>query len=104
MGVPALAARALRVLGEGESCKQEEEQLGSPLKDRGISTACQKPDGDVLECWRQAAVPHLARLLGAAEGRAEGTSKQSTHRLSRLSSLNSSQRQSELPAFPVCQL
>ena len=102
MGLPALAARALRVVGEGESCKEEEEHLSLARNRRDFSLGSfNKASGQVAssrqeqQCWRKAAVPHLARLIGAAAGLPEGTTKQGMQSLPRLPSINSTQKLSE---------
>jgi hypothetical protein len=90
MGLPALAARALRVLGQGNSCKQEEDSLSPRGSNDAISSSVR---GQAR--WYQTAVPHLARLLRSSEGMLHNCSKQRLHTLPRLSSLNSSQKTSK---------
>ena len=87
MQLPALAARALRVLGHSNSCKQEEDLL-SPRGGNDVisSRVCDQ------QHWHQAAVPHLTRILRSSKGLVQECSKQRLHALPRLSSSNSSQK------------
>lgn len=90
MQLPALAARALRVLGQANSCKQEEDSL-SP---RGSNDVISSRVRDQAH-WHQTAVPHLTRILRSSEELVQECSKQRLHALPRLSSLNSSQKTSK---------
>jgi len=94
MGLPALAARALRVLGDSNSCKQEEDSLsprGSNDAVHVYGTAANNSSKHDKAYWQRTAVHHLARLLRSTEGVLHGYSKQRLHAPPRLSSLNSSQ-------------
>lgn len=106
MGIPALAARALRVLGGAGSCAQEEQQLNPPGSRAQPSDAPRGGAEYDEACWQQAAVPYLARLVSSGEGLQEGTtSRHSLHALPRLASLSSSQKMSEcLLASALAQL
>ena len=100
MGLPALAARALRVLGEGESCKEAEEQLqiSDALDDslKSVRACVHEQTSEEEEQWQVAAVPHLARLLMTVEEGPKGSSKQGFAALPRQSSLSAGQKQSKL--------
>ena len=101
MGLPALAARALRVLGEGEACKEEEHQLQNLADPQNgpfatvRASVSGRANGEEEQQWQLAAVPHLAKLLKAVDESRKGSSGQGLSALPRQGSLSAGQRQSE---------
>ena len=104
MGLPALAARALRVLGKGETCYPEQEQLQLPVIARDTSIAFVQMDesnaeSDGQQCWQLLAVPQLVKLVGNAGETPKGSSKQSMQALPHVASLGSAQTHREYISF-----